>query len=54
MLAEIPDLPGALVYAISREKAVAGVEALALRILAERLEHNETISELGSVFALPS
>jgi predicted RNase H-like HicB family nuclease len=40
-LAEVPVLAGALAYGQSREEAVAKAEALALRILAERLEHGE-------------
>ena len=37
-IAEIASLPGALVYGTTREEAARKVEALALRILAERLE----------------
>ena len=37
-IAEIPQIPGALVYGADRREAIARVEALALRILAERLE----------------
>jgi predicted RNase H-like HicB family nuclease len=40
-LAEVPDLPGVMTYAESRDQAVAKVQALALRVLAERLEHGE-------------
>jgi predicted RNase H-like HicB family nuclease len=40
-LAEVPALSGALAYGQTREEAVARVEALALRILAERLERGE-------------
>ena len=43
-LAEVPALSGALAYGQSREQAVAKVEALALRILAERLEHGEPVT----------
>jgi predicted RNase H-like HicB family nuclease len=49
-LAEVPALTGALAYGQSREEAVAKVEALALRILAERLEHGEPTPELDGVF----
>jgi predicted RNase H-like HicB family nuclease len=49
-LAEVPALAGALAYGQSREQAVARVEALALRILAERLEHGEAAPELDGVF----
>lgn len=41
-LAEVPELPGALAYGATRDEAMARAEALALRVLAERLEHNET------------
>jgi predicted RNase H-like HicB family nuclease len=45
-LTEIPELPGVMVYGATREEAVARVKALALRVLADRLEHGETIPEL--------
>lgn len=48
-LAEVPDLPGVLAYGESRDKAIARVEALALRVLADRLEHGEAGPDLGSV-----
>jgi len=41
-LAEVPELPGALAYGATAEQAMAKAQALALRVLAERLEHNET------------
>ncbi|MGB3780399.1 MAG: type II toxin-antitoxin system HicB family antitoxin [Tunicatimonas sp.] len=50
-LAEVPDLPGVLVYGQSREEASARAKALALRVLADRIEHGETIPELSSLFA---
>jgi len=40
-IAEVPGLAGTLSYGASREEALAKVEALALRVLAERLEHGE-------------
>ena len=40
-IAEIPDLPGAMQYGETRETAIAHVEALALRVIAERIEHEE-------------
>lgn len=40
-LAEVVDLPGALAYGKNRQEAVSRAEALALRVLAERLEHDE-------------
>ncbi len=40
-LAEIPELSGVMVYGQSRQEAIRRVEALALRVLADRLEHDE-------------
>ncbi len=51
-IAEVPDLPGVMVYGRSREEAISRVKALALRVLADRLENGETIPELGGVFAV--
>ena len=48
-MAEVPDLPGALAYGESRDQAIARVEALALRVLADRLEHAEAGPDLFSV-----
>ena len=53
-IAEIPDLPGVMTYGQSREEAISKVKALALRVLADRLEHGETIPELRDVFAAPA
>ena len=41
-LAEVSELPGVLAYGSSAEEATAKAEVLALRVLAERLEHHET------------
>jgi predicted RNase H-like HicB family nuclease len=49
-IAEIPALPGVLAYGASREEAVARVKALALRVLAERLERGEAARELDGLF----
>jgi predicted RNase H-like HicB family nuclease len=40
-IAEIPQLPGVLAYGTTAEEASAKAEILALRVLAERLEHGE-------------
>jgi predicted RNase H-like HicB family nuclease len=40
-LAEVVDLPGVLAYGDSAEAALAHAQALALRVLADRLEHGE-------------
>jgi predicted RNase H-like HicB family nuclease len=51
-IAEIPELPGVMVYGNSRKEAISKAEALALRVLADRLEHGEEIPELKEVFAV--
>ena len=48
-LAEVLELPGVLAFGQSQSEAVARVQALALRVLADRLEHQETEPELLSV-----
>jgi predicted RNase H-like HicB family nuclease len=48
-VAEVPDLPGVLCYGEDRDEAVAGVQALALRVIAERLENRETPAEFLNV-----
>jgi predicted RNase H-like HicB family nuclease len=45
-LAEIPELPGVMAYGQTREEAISRVKALALRLLADRLEHGESVPEL--------
>ena len=48
-IAEVPELPGVLTYGTSRDDAIARVQALALRVLADRLEHSEAAPDLLSV-----
>lgn len=40
-LAEVVDLPGCMAYGATAEEALAHAQALALRVLADRLEHGE-------------
>ena len=51
-IAEIPQIPGALAYGADRCEAISRVEALALRVLADRLEHGEMPRELEQVFSV--
>jgi len=53
-IAEVPDLPGVMVYAGSREEAIVKAQSLALRVIADRLDHGETIPELNDLFAVPA
>ncbi len=39
-LADIPELPGVSAYGSSKRKATAAVQALALRLIADRLERD--------------
>jgi predicted RNase H-like HicB family nuclease len=48
-IAEVLELPGVLAYGQTVDQARAKVQALALRVVAERLEHGEIPSELASV-----
>ncbi|HLF62875.1 MAG TPA: type II toxin-antitoxin system HicB family antitoxin [Saprospiraceae bacterium] len=40
-LAEIPTLPGVMSYGITRQEAISKTQALALRVIAERIEYGE-------------
>jgi predicted RNase H-like HicB family nuclease len=40
-ISDIADLPGVMAYGTSREAALAAVEALALRVLADRIDSGE-------------
>lgn len=48
-IAEVAALPGVLAYGADRDEAVARVQALALRVIAERLEHREAPAEFLNV-----
>ena len=50
-IAEVPALPGVLAYGSSRQEAIALAEALALRVLTDRLEHGEAVPALDGLFA---
>jgi predicted RNase H-like HicB family nuclease len=51
-IAEVTDLPGVLAYGATREEAVTQAQALALRVLADRLEHGEPLPALSGVFSV--
>ena len=51
-IAEIPEIPGAMTYGQTSQQAVISVKSLALRILADRLEHGESIPEMEQVFLI--
>jgi len=45
-LAEVTELPGVMCYGADKAEAVAKVQALALRVVADRLEHEEGSGDL--------
>jgi predicted RNase H-like HicB family nuclease len=49
-IAEVVALPGVLAYGSSREEALSKAEVLALRVLADRLEHGEAIPQVTDLF----
>ena len=51
-IGEVSELPGVLVYGLTREEAVSKAKALAFRVLADRLEHGEFVPEIAGVFAV--
>ena len=52
-LAEVVELPGVLAYGSNQEQAMVKAEALALRVIAEQLEHGEA-KALAFSIALPA
>lgn len=48
-IAEVPELSGALAYGTTTQEAIARVKALALRIVADQLEHGETDANLDDI-----
>ena len=53
-IAEVMEIPGVMVYGSTTNEAVAQAQALALRVLAERLEHGEANPEFVSVSFQPA
>jgi predicted RNase H-like HicB family nuclease len=51
-LAEATDLPGVTAYGRDRAEALRLVQSLALRVLADRLEHGEPVPQVDDVFAV--
>ena len=46
-IAEVMELPGVLAYGDTRAEAIAKVKALALRVMADRIEHGEVDLEFA-------
>jgi predicted RNase H-like HicB family nuclease len=48
-IADIPDLPGVMAYGTTREEASARVKAIALRVIADRLDHGQAAHDLATL-----
>jgi predicted RNase H-like HicB family nuclease len=48
-MAEVLELPGVMAYGTSRDEARGKIQALALRVVAARLEHGENAPDLVSI-----
>jgi len=54
-IADIPALPGVLVYGSTPDEAIARAEALALRVIADEIEHGERpAQDLSLSFVRPA
>ena len=51
-LTEVMELPGVMAYGKTREEAILSVQALALRVLADRIEHGESVPGMDAVFSI--
>ena len=51
-IAEVTSLPGAMAYGKTRKEAVARAQVLALRVLADRIEHGEKIPAVARKFVV--
>lgn len=45
-LADVVALPGVMAYGTTRDDAIGAAKALALRVIADRLEHGERVPEV--------
>ncbi len=51
-IADVEELPGVMVYGTTRDDALAKVEALALRVMADQIEVGDTRQITSIAFAL--
>ena len=51
-LSEVLELPCVLAYGQTQSEAIARAQALALRVVADRLEHGETVPQMTNVFSV--
>jgi predicted RNase H-like HicB family nuclease len=53
-IAEVPELPGVIAYGQSRNEAIVKVEALALRVIADRVENGEPVPKFAPASLRPA
>ena len=53
-IAEVMELPGVIVYGQTRDDAIQRAEVVALRWVADRLEHGEAVPEMAKMFTVLS
>ena len=51
-IAEVPEILGVMAYGQTRDEALSKVEILALRVIADRLEHGEEIPAVAEAFTV--
>ncbi|MDB5386595.1 MAG: hypothetical protein JWM11_2241 [Planctomycetaceae bacterium] len=51
-IADAPELPGVLAYGQTRQEAIDHAQALAQRVIADRLDHGELTPEMMDIFAV--
>jgi predicted RNase H-like HicB family nuclease len=51
-IAEVAELPGVSSYGQTRDEAIDRAKSLSLRVLADRLDHGETVPEMAGVFSV--
>ena len=48
-IAEVVEIPGALAYGATPQQAKTKAQAIALRAVADQLEHDETTTDISSI-----
>ena len=48
-IAELLEIPGVMAYGVSKDEAIKKAEALALRVIAEQIEHSEAAAVSFSI-----
>ena len=51
-LSEVPQIPGVMVYGNSQKESILKVQSLALHVLADKLEHGETLINMDTFFSV--